>query len=51
MSRNLLIAPEMDPMAQQSWFRLAQDHSVPSTCLVNFSDMMVSVFRQSKWVK
>lgn len=31
------IAPEMDPIAQQSVFKFAQDHSDPSTCFDNFS--------------
>jgi hypothetical protein len=31
------IAPEMDPMAQQSVLRLPHDHSDPSTCFDNFS--------------
>lgn len=30
----VLIAPEMEPIAQQSVFKLAQDHSDPSTCNV-----------------
>lgn len=31
------IAPEMDPIAQQSVFKFAHDHSDPSTCFDNFS--------------
>lgn len=31
------IAPEMDPIAQQSVLRFAHDHSEPSTCFESFS--------------
>jgi len=31
------IAPEMDPIAQQSVFKFAHDHSDPSTCFESFS--------------
>jgi len=31
------MAPEIEPMAQQSVLRLAHDHSEPSTCFESFS--------------
>jgi hypothetical protein len=31
------IAPEIDPIAQQSVFKFAHDHSEPSTCFDSFS--------------
>merc|ERR1719163_777649 len=37
------MAPEMDPTAQHNVLRLAQDHSVPSTCSASLSSMMASV--------
>ena len=45
------IAPEMDPIAQQSVLRLAQDHSEPSTCFASFSVMMFSVSSTSRCVR
>ncbi len=47
----VLIAPEIEPMAQHRVFRLFQDHSEPSTCFANFSVMMFSVSTTSKWVR
>lgn len=37
------IAPEMDPIAQQSVLRLPHDHSDPSTCFDNFSVTVGSI--------
>lgn len=48
---NSLIAPEIEPIAQQSVLRLFQDHSEPSTCFASFSVKIVSVSVTSKWVR
>lgn len=49
--RSSLMAPDIEPMAQQRVLRLFQDHSDPSTCLVSFSVRIVSVSETSKWVR
>ena len=48
---HLLIAPDMEPIAQQSVLRLFQDHSDPSICLASFSVRIFSVSVTSKWVR
>ena len=48
---NLLMTPEMDPIAQHRVLRLFQDHSEPSICFASFSVRMTSVSKTSKWVR
>jgi hypothetical protein len=47
----LLIAPDIDPMAQHSVFKLFHDHSEPSICFPNFSVKIDSVSATSRCVK
>ena len=48
---HVLMAPEMEPMAQHSVFKFCHDHSDPSTCFASFSVRMVSVSLTSRCVK
>jgi hypothetical protein len=47
----VLIAPDMDPIAQHRVLRLPHDHSLPSICRASLSVMMVSVSTTSRWVR
>ena len=50
-TENVLIAPEIDPMAQHNVFKFCHDHSVPSTCFASFSVRIFSVSETSRWVR
>jgi hypothetical protein len=45
---HILMAPEIEPIAQQRVLRFCQDHSEPSTCFASFSVRIVSVSVTSK---
>ena len=48
---HVLIAPEIDPIAQHKVFKFCHDHSVPSTCFASFSVRIFSVSATSKCVR
>lgn len=48
---HVLIAPEIDPIAQHRVFKFCHDHSVPSTCFASFSVRIFSVSATSKCVR
>lgn len=48
---HILIAPEIDPIAQHKVFKFCHDHSVPSTCFASFSVRIFSVSATSKCVR
>lgn len=48
---NVLIAPDIEPIAQHSVLRLFHDHSEPSTCFASFSVIIASVSATSRCVR